>query len=118
MESAITATSGLASVPGINLADPDDPKLLSELADYSAKANNCERALALSSRLEMLLPETGPAAHQMAYIYALCGEDDAAIEALARAVKLGEPAEIIRQEDEFRTLHKRRDFQALVREAG
>jgi Flp pilus assembly protein TadD/TolB-like protein/tRNA A-37 threonylcarbamoyl transferase component Bud32 len=94
--------------------DPDDPKLLSELADYSAKANNCERALALSSRLEMLLPETGPAAHQMAYIYALCGEDDAAIEALARAVKLGEPAEIIRQEDEFANLRDREDFIALV----
>ncbi len=94
--------------------DPDDPKLLSELADYSAKANDCERALALSLRLETLLPETGPAAHKMAYIYAMCGEDDAAVEALARAVRLGQSAEIIRQEDEFANLRDRQDFIALV----
>ncbi len=94
--------------------DPNDPQLLSELADYSAKANDCEQALNLAKRLETLLPETGPAAHQMAYIYALCGDDDAAILALARAVKLGEPAEIIRQEDEFANLRGRPDFIALV----
>jgi len=94
--------------------DPDDPQLLSELADYSAKANDCEQALNLATRLEILLPETGPAAHQMAYIYAMCGQDDAAVQALARAVKLGEPAEIIHQEDEFANLRGRQDFIALV----
>jgi len=94
--------------------DPNDPRLLSELADYSAKANDCERALNIASRLQTLLPETGPAAHQMAYIYAMCGEDDAAVQALARAIKLGEPAEIIRQEDEFANLRGRQDFVALV----
>jgi Flp pilus assembly protein TadD len=94
--------------------DPNDPQLLSELADYSAKANDCERAMTLASRLETLLPETGPAAHQMAYIYALCGDGDAAVRALARAVELGEPADIIRREDEFADLRSRQDFVALV----
>lgn len=94
--------------------DPNDPQLLSELADYFAKANDCGQALSLATRLETLLPETGPAAHQMAYIYAMCGQDDAAIRALARAVELGEPIEIIRQEDEFANLRGRRDFVALV----
>jgi len=94
--------------------DPNDPQSLSELADYSAKANDCERAMTLVSRLEALLPETGPSYHQMAYIYALCGDGDAAIQALARAVELGEPAEIIRQEDEFADLRGRVDFVALV----
>jgi len=94
--------------------DPNNPQILSELADYSAKASDCGRALGLATRLETLLPETGPAAHQMAYIYALCGDDDAAVRALARAVRLGEPAEIIRQEDEFINLRDREDFIALV----
>jgi len=98
--------------------DPDDPQLLTELADYSAKAKRCERAMSIVSQLAELLPDTGPNAHMMAYVYALCGEDDAAVEALARAIALGESAELIRQEDEFRTLHSRPDFQALVREAG
>jgi len=94
--------------------DPNDPQLLSELAAYSAKANDCERAMTLASRLETLLPETGPNAHQMAYIYALCGDGDAAVRALTRAVELGEPADIIRQEDEFADLRGRQDFVALV----
>ena len=98
--------------------DPDDPQLLSELADYSASAKNCDRAMALVSQLKDLLPDTGPNAHSLAYTYALCGDSDAAMEALTRAVALGESVELIRQEDEFRSLHDRADFQALVGGAG
>jgi Flp pilus assembly protein TadD/TolB-like protein/predicted Ser/Thr protein kinase len=98
--------------------DPDDPYLLSDLATFSAKASRCDRALSLVSRARELLPDTGPNAHVLAYVYALCGEEDAAIEALTRAIALGEPAELISQEDEFRSLRDRPDFQALVREAG
>jgi hypothetical protein len=54
----------------------------------------------------------------LAYINALCGEEDAAIEALTRAIALGESTQLIRQEDEFRSLHDRPDFQALVGGAG
>ena len=98
--------------------DPDDPQLLTELADYSAKANRCDRAMTIVSELEQLLPDTGPNAHMMAYVYALCGEDDAAVAALKRAIALGESTELIRQEDEFRSLHGRPDFQALIGESG
>jgi len=94
--------------------DPGDPALISELAFTSAKAGDCNRALRLMPELEELLPDTGPNAHQLAYIYALCREDDAAVEALARAIDHGEPIELIRQEDEFRSLRDRPDFQALV----
>jgi hypothetical protein len=65
-------------------------------------------------RLEETLPDTGPSAHTLAYIYALCGESDAAVEALTKAIALGESTELIRQEDEFRSLRDRPDFQALV----
>jgi tetratricopeptide (TPR) repeat protein/TolB-like protein len=94
--------------------DPDDPRLLSELADYSAKANRCDRAMSLVPQLEEILPDTGPNAHMLAYVYALCGDGAAAVDALARAISLGESAELIRQEDEFRSLHNRPDYQALV----
>jgi tetratricopeptide (TPR) repeat protein/TolB-like protein len=98
--------------------DPDDPQLLSDLAFYSAKANNCARSLSMAPQLEDLLPDTGPNAHVMAYIYALCGASDAAIEALARAIAHGESIDLIRQEDEFRSLRDRPDFKALVAGGG
>jgi len=94
--------------------DPDNPESLSDLAFYSAKSHDCARAMTLVPQLEELLPDTGPSAHMLAYISALCGEGDAAIEALTRAVALGESTELIRQEDEFRSLRNRADFQALV----
>jgi tetratricopeptide (TPR) repeat protein/TolB-like protein len=94
--------------------DPDDPQLLSDLAFYSAKAHDCGRTMTMVPRLEELLPDTGPSAHMMAYIYALCGEDDAAVEALTRAIALGESPVLIRQEDEFQSLRHRSDFQSLV----
>jgi serine/threonine-protein kinase len=98
--------------------DPDDPQFLSDLAFYSAKANDCGRAMTLAPQLEKLLPDTGPNAHMLAYIHALCGEDDAAIDALARAIALGQSTELIRQEDEFRSLRDRPDFRALVGGSG
>ena len=94
--------------------DPDDPQLLSELADYSAKAGRCDRAMSLAPQLEKMLPNTGPNAHMLAYVYALCGDEDAAVDALTRAIGLGESTELIRQEDEFRSLHDRPDYQAVV----
>jgi len=94
--------------------DPGNPALITELADYSAKGRDCATALSLTDELHRALPETGPSAHQLAYIFAMCGEDDAAMDAISRAVELGEPADLIRHEDEFRALHARPEFIALV----
>jgi len=98
--------------------DPDNPESLSNLAFYSAKSRDCPRAMTLVPQLEDLLPDTGPNAHMLAYINALCGEEDAAIEALKRAIALGESPELIRQEDEFRSLRDRPDFRALMERSG
>jgi tetratricopeptide (TPR) repeat protein/TolB-like protein len=94
--------------------DPGNPALITELADYSAKGGDCETALSLTDELRKTLPDTGPSAHQLAYIFAMCGKDDAAMDAIRRAVELGEPGEMIRQEDEFRALYSRPEFIALV----
>ena len=94
--------------------DPGNLTTITELAFYSAKALDCDTALRLTGELHQSLPDTGPNAHQLAYIFALCGDDDAAMEAITRAVELGEPADLIREEDEFRALHTRPEFIALV----
>jgi len=94
--------------------DPGNSALITELAFYSAKAQDCETALPLTGELQKTLPDTGPNAHQLAYIFALCGDQDAAMNAIRRAIELGEPADLIREEDEFRALHTRPEFIALV----
>jgi len=94
--------------------DPGNPSLLTELADYSAKGRDCETALSLTDELHRILPDNGPSAHLLAYIFAMCGENDAAMDAIRRAVELGEPADLIRQEDEFRALRSRPEFIALM----
>ncbi len=95
-------------------ADPRNPELLADLAYYSAKGEDCAQALSLTGRLQALLPRTGPAAHQLAYIYALCGRPDAAVAEIRRAIELGEPPALIAQEDEFLVLRGRADFETLV----
>ncbi len=99
-------------------ADPGNPALLTEFADYSAKGGDCSTALSLTDELRSTLPDTGPSAHQLAYIFAMCGEDDDAMAAIRRALELGETAEMIRQEDEFRALHSRPEFIDLVGVSG
>jgi serine/threonine protein kinase/tetratricopeptide (TPR) repeat protein len=94
--------------------DPGNPTLLTEFADYSAKGGDCSTALSLTDELRSALPDSGPSAHQLAYIFAMCGEDDAAMDAVRHAIELGESAEMIRQEDEFSALRSRPEFMALV----
>ncbi|MEE4273050.1 MAG: protein kinase [Thermoanaerobaculales bacterium] len=94
--------------------DPGNLELMLQLALYSAKAHDCDAALTLNAELERTLAKTGPNAHQLGYVYAICGDDDAAVDAVRRAIELGQFAELIREEDEFRALHERPDFIALV----
>ena len=94
--------------------DPGNLDLMLQLALYSAKAHDCDAALALNDELRRTLPDTGPNAHQLAYVFAICGDEDAAMDAVRRAIELGQSADLIREEDEFRVLHEREEFIALV----
>ena len=94
--------------------DPNDTEMALQLALYSAKADSCNTALPLAEELQRTVPATGPIAHQLAYVYAICGADDAAIGAIRRAIELGDSAELIRHEDEFRALRQHPEFIALV----
>jgi serine/threonine protein kinase/tetratricopeptide (TPR) repeat protein len=94
--------------------DPGNLEMMLQLALYSAKAEDCGAALPITDDLERKLPDTGPNAHQLAYVYAICGEHDAAVAALQRAIEGGQSAELLREEDEFRALRERPDFIALM----
>jgi tetratricopeptide (TPR) repeat protein len=94
--------------------DPGNLEMVLQLALYSAKAEDCDAALALNDDLQRTLPDTGPNAHQLAYVFAICGENDAAVDAVRRAIEGGQSAQLIREEDEFRSLHERPDFIALM----
>ena len=98
--------------------DPNNTEMALQLALYSAKAENCDEALALTGELRRTMPDTGPNAHQLAYVYAICGDDDAAMGAIRRAIELGDSAELIRHEDEFRALRAHPEFIALVGDSG
>ncbi len=94
--------------------DPKNPALLSELADFAAKGDDCETATSLAHELATILPDTGPNAHRLAYIYGMCDDQNAALTAIRRAIELGESADLIRQEDEFQALRTQPEFIALV----
>jgi len=94
--------------------DPNDTEMVLQLALHSAKAENCDEALSLTGELRRTMADTGPNAHQLAYVYAICGDDNAAIGAIRRAIELGDSADLIRHEDEFKALRERPDFIALV----
>ena len=83
---------------------------------YTARAEDCEAALRQVDGLASEIPETGPNEQQMAYVYALCGRREAALEAIRRAVDLGVPPALIRQEGEFASLHEDPDFQRFTAE--
>jgi TolB-like protein/Flp pilus assembly protein TadD len=79
-------------------------------AIYAAKAEHCELAAPLASELRRTLPETARDLHDLAYVFALCRQDNAAITALQRAVALGFSTALIAREDEFARLRDRPGF--------
>ncbi len=98
--------------------DPENPRLRLRWAQYAAKVQACPPALPLAEELEATLPESGPNAHQLAYVFALCGRPAAALTALQRAVALGESPATIRREQEFESLRGSPGFEELVGSAS
>jgi tetratricopeptide (TPR) repeat protein len=87
--------------------------LLLQKAIYAAKAGECEIAAPLAAELRREIPESPRDLHDLAYVFALCGEEEPALEALERAVALGFSAELIRKEDEFAPLRHLERFRTL-----
>ena len=87
--------------------------LLLQKSTYAAKAGECGIAAPLAAELRREIPESPRDLHDLAYVFALCGEEEPALEALERAVELGFSAQLIRKEDEFAPLRHLARFQAL-----
>ncbi|MGB5658914.1 MAG: bacterial transcriptional activator domain-containing protein, partial [Thermoanaerobaculia bacterium] len=94
--------------------NPGDGERLLHRAMYSAKAGDCESAVSEATELKATLPKTAFGAHELAYIYALCGTREMALEAVREAIDLGISPELMAQEDEFATLQDDPEFQALT----
>jgi TolB-like protein/Tfp pilus assembly protein PilF/predicted Ser/Thr protein kinase len=88
--------------------------LLIQRATYAAKAEECGKAVPLAFELRQKIPETARDLHDLGYSFALCGETEAALEVLDKAIELGFAAELIAIEDEFESLRGLPEFEELV----
>ncbi|MGB5402105.1 MAG: protein kinase [Thermoanaerobaculia bacterium] len=94
---------------------PGDGVLQRRRAMYSAKAGDCESAVPAAVALKSGQPQTSYSAHDFAYVFALCGDRDLALEAIRQAIDLGISPELISQEDEFTSLRDDPAFRDLTR---
>ncbi len=78
---------------------------------YQAKAGDCSSALGGASSFSIRRADIG---HSVAVIYALCGSEEEALNAVASAIQLGFPAQVISQEPEFSRFRDNRRFRELT----
>ncbi len=95
-------------------ADPEDWNLRLLRCFYAARAGDCEEALGDLEGLSPDLPRSGLTAHRRAYVYALCGEREKALEAIAEAIELGVQPPLLRAEPEFSGLRDDPRFERLT----
>ncbi len=94
--------------------DPTSAPLRLSRALYAAKAEECSTANALAAELESELPKTAQNVHRLARVHGMCGQPDAALEAIATAIELGVSRELLRREPEFEKLRKNPKFLELT----
>ena len=94
--------------------DPGNADLQRRRAMYLAKAGECDSAVMQAVRLQGHKPRDAFSAHEFAYVFALCGDRDRAVQAVREAIELGISPELLRQEDEFASLQADPDFLALT----
>ena len=83
-------------------------------AAYAAKAGECPDAVGESRALRAQVTSSATQLHGLAVAFALCAEDEAALEALERAVENGFPAALVGQEAEFESLRASPRFARIV----
>jgi tetratricopeptide (TPR) repeat protein len=94
---------------------PDNPSLRVQRALLAAKADDCPSATDGLDGLWQEVRSTAMLAHDVAQTWAVCGEREAALEAIAEAVAAGVSPEFIRAEDEFRELADDPEFDRALR---
>ena len=94
--------------------DPGNHELALLGAFLAARMGDCAAATVWADELAATLPDTADIVHQLAYVDALCGRRELALDRIARALELGDTAEIFRNEPEFESLAGDPEFRALV----
>ena len=97
--------------------EPSDPTRQLSLSLFAAKAGECPRALPLAASLLRHLPQSAEAAHDLARVFAICGDEPMALEALAKAIRNGLSPELIRSQSEFDWLSTHKEFERILANA-
>jgi serine/threonine protein kinase/Flp pilus assembly protein TadD len=95
-------------------SDPQSWRLRLLRSSYAARAGDCTTALDQMESLSPDLPESAQAAHNSAYVYALCDERDKALESIEAAVLYGLQGGMLQREPEFESLRDDPEFQRLT----
>lgn len=94
--------------------NPNDVELLAQMSRYAATAEQCPQAVSAADSVRTADPTLGRAHDLIAQAYALCAVPDAALDAIARAIALGESPELLAQRDEFSDLRSNPEFHRLT----
>jgi TolB-like protein/tetratricopeptide (TPR) repeat protein len=94
-----------------------DPVHQRHFALLAAKAGRCPEALPLAARLFRHQTESAALAHDLARIFAACGDAPAAFEALDVAIRHGLSPELVRSQAEFDWLATDEEFMKILQGA-
>jgi serine/threonine protein kinase/Tfp pilus assembly protein PilF len=98
--------------------DPQNENLRIDSALYLAKSGDCPRALIQGQELEKSVGSTPASAHNIAKVYAFCGDEVSALRVIQLAIELGRPIESIAVDEEFESLTNDPEFRLLVEADG
>ncbi len=91
-----------------------DPVRQGQFALLAAKAGRCSEALPLAARLFRHQKESAALAHDVARIFATCGDAPAVFEALDVAIRHGLSPELVRSQAEFDWLATDEEFMRIL----
>ncbi len=94
--------------------NPGDPESVSARGLYRARLGDRLRALSDTGRAEKLGPANRTVFWHAALVYELCGRRDDALDALANALRLGEPLNEVRNEPALARLRTDPRYQSLI----
>ena len=85
---------------------PDDVKLVSRMSLYAARAGDDKGAVALARHAVALAPENGDVQFRAGLTYELLGQRALALDAIAKAVRLGYPVKYVEAEPDLVDLRR------------
>jgi len=93
---------------------PTNTDLQRQKAILAAKAQSCPQALPLAATLRRRLPKSAAVCHELAMIFALCGDRAMALDSLRAAMTYGLTAEVARSEPAFGIFAADAEFEEIL----